>query len=159
MARRSDKVNTEALDVMDGVIERIDFQLTSVAGAGIDLSDGEGSAENIVDPGSEAVANPLLTGAVRYRIAGKNKVTAVPGRHFKFLRDSHSPIHRNFRALPAENASAIIDRDLLLRPFVVHSDCSGGTDFRSRPRIVPLRKVESRPAAKVLRDPRRFLRV
>jgi hypothetical protein len=96
MARRSDKVNTEALDVMDGVIERIDFQLTSVAGAGIDLSDGEGAAEDIVDLGSEAVANPLLTGAARHRIAGKHMVTAVPGGHFKFLRDSHSSIRFPF---------------------------------------------------------------
>ena len=92
MAWRSDKVDTEARDVVDRVIERVDFQLASVAGAGVDLSDGEGSAEDIVDLGSEAVANPLLTRAARYRIAGKNKVTAVPGGHLKFLRDSHGSI-------------------------------------------------------------------
>src|SRR5690348_15000409 len=89
MARRSHEMDTKALDVVHGIVEGIDLQFASVAGAGIDLADGEGSAEDIVDPGSEGVSDRLLTRAARYRllaryrIACNNKVTAAPAGHFK----------------------------------------------------------------------------
>ena len=45
MARRGDEAQAEALEVVEGVVERVDFQLAAVAGAGIDLADGEAAAE------------------------------------------------------------------------------------------------------------------
>ena len=45
MARRGGELDAEALDVIDGVVERMDFQLAAVAGAGIDLADGDRAAE------------------------------------------------------------------------------------------------------------------
>jgi hypothetical protein len=40
VARRSRKLDAETLDVIDRIVERVDFQLASVAGAGVDLADG-----------------------------------------------------------------------------------------------------------------------
>ena len=45
MARRGDEPQAEALDVVIGVVERVDFQLASIAGSGIDLADRQAAAE------------------------------------------------------------------------------------------------------------------
>ena len=45
MARRGDEAQAEALDVVIGVVERVDFELASVARAGVDLADRETSPE------------------------------------------------------------------------------------------------------------------
>jgi hypothetical protein len=45
MARRGDETDAEALEVVEGVIEGVDLQLATIAGAGIDLSDRETAAE------------------------------------------------------------------------------------------------------------------
>ena len=46
-------MNAETLDVIDGAVEADDFDLATVAGAGIDFPDVEGAAENFVDAGFE----------------------------------------------------------------------------------------------------------
>ena len=45
MARRGDKPQAEPLDVVVGVVERVNFQLASVAGSGVDLADRKAPAE------------------------------------------------------------------------------------------------------------------
>ena len=45
MARRGDETDAEALDVVIGVVERVDFEFASVAGSGVDLADRQASAE------------------------------------------------------------------------------------------------------------------
>ena len=45
MTRRGDEPQAEPLDVVIGVVERVNFQLASVAGSGIDLADRQAPAE------------------------------------------------------------------------------------------------------------------
>src|SRR5437868_14271951 len=45
MARRGDEAETEAFDVVVGIVERMDFEFASVARSGIDLAYGEASPE------------------------------------------------------------------------------------------------------------------
>ena len=45
MARRSDKAQPEALEIVERVLQRVDFQLAAVARAGVDLADRERAAE------------------------------------------------------------------------------------------------------------------
>ena len=45
MARRGDEAQAEALEVVEGVVERVDLELAAVAGAGVDLADRETAAE------------------------------------------------------------------------------------------------------------------
>ena len=45
MARRGDEAQAETLEIVEGVVERVDFQLAAVAGAGIHLADREAAAE------------------------------------------------------------------------------------------------------------------
>ena len=45
MARRGDEAQAEALEIVEGVVERVDLELAAIAGAGIDLADGEAAAE------------------------------------------------------------------------------------------------------------------
>ena len=40
MARGRDKAQAKAFQIVECVVERVDFQFTAVAGAGIDLADG-----------------------------------------------------------------------------------------------------------------------
>ena len=57
MARRGDEAQAEALDVVIGVVERVDFELASIAGSGVDLADREAAAEppprGVADGGGE----------------------------------------------------------------------------------------------------------
>ena len=45
MSRRRDEAEAEALKVVEGVVERVDFKLAAVAGTGIDLADRKAAAE------------------------------------------------------------------------------------------------------------------
>ena len=45
MARRGHEAQAEALEIVEGVVERMDLQLAAVAGAGIDLANRETAAE------------------------------------------------------------------------------------------------------------------
>jgi hypothetical protein len=45
VARRGDKAQTKALDVVEGVIERMNLKLAAVARTGIDLTDRKAAAE------------------------------------------------------------------------------------------------------------------
>ena len=45
MARRGDEAQAEALEVVERVVERVDFEFAAIAGAGIDLADRERAAE------------------------------------------------------------------------------------------------------------------
>ena len=45
VTRRGDKAQAKALEIVKGVVERVNFKLAAVAGAGIDLADGETAAE------------------------------------------------------------------------------------------------------------------
>ena len=47
MARRSDEVNAEPLEIVDRIVQRRDFDLAAVAGAGIHLADGQRTAERL----------------------------------------------------------------------------------------------------------------
>src|SRR5581483_11822612 len=42
---RGDEAQAEALEIVEGIVERVDFQLAAVAGARIDRADGEAAAE------------------------------------------------------------------------------------------------------------------
>ena len=58
MARRGDEAQAEALEIVEGVVERVDFQFAAVAGAGVDLADREAAAEpaprGAIDAGGQA---------------------------------------------------------------------------------------------------------
>lgn len=45
MARRRNEPETEALDIVVGVVQRVDFELASIAGSSVDFAYGETSAE------------------------------------------------------------------------------------------------------------------
>ena len=45
MAGRGDEAEAEALEVVEGVVERVDLELAAVARAGIDLADGKAASE------------------------------------------------------------------------------------------------------------------
>ena len=45
VTRRGDEAQAEALEIVEGVVERVDFKLAAVAGAGVDLADREAAAE------------------------------------------------------------------------------------------------------------------
>ena len=45
MAWRGDELQAEAFQVVEGVVERVDLELAAIAGACIDLADGEAAAE------------------------------------------------------------------------------------------------------------------
>ena len=45
VARRGDETKAEALEIVEGVAERVDFELAAVARAGVDLADGKAAAE------------------------------------------------------------------------------------------------------------------
>ena len=70
VARRGDEAQAEALEVVEGVVERVDLQLAAVAGAGIDLADRQAAAE------------PAARGAVdalpRARRAPRRRRAAAP---------------------------------------------------------------------------------
>ena len=57
MARRSDEPEAEPLDIVEGVIERVDLELAGVAGAGVDLPDRQAAAQ-------PALAAPLNLAAI-----------------------------------------------------------------------------------------------
>jgi hypothetical protein len=44
MARRGNKPEAEALDVVVGVVKRVDFEFASIARAGVDFADRQTSA-------------------------------------------------------------------------------------------------------------------
>ena len=45
MARRGDKAQPEPLEVVERIVQRVDFQLAAIARAGIDLADRQAAAE------------------------------------------------------------------------------------------------------------------
>ena len=45
MARRRDKTQAQTFQVVERVIERVDFELAAVTGTGVDLADRERTAE------------------------------------------------------------------------------------------------------------------
>src|SRR6516165_9011651 len=45
MARRGDEAKPETLEIIEGVVERVDFELAPVAGACVDLADRKAAAE------------------------------------------------------------------------------------------------------------------
>jgi hypothetical protein len=45
MARRGNKPETESLEIVKGIAEGMDFKLTTIARARIDLADGETASE------------------------------------------------------------------------------------------------------------------
>lgn len=45
MTRRGDEADAEPLQVIKGIVDRMDFKFAAVARAGIDLADGEAAAE------------------------------------------------------------------------------------------------------------------
>ena len=45
MARRGDEADAEALEIVEGIAQRMDLKLTAVAGAGVDLAERKRSPE------------------------------------------------------------------------------------------------------------------
>ncbi len=45
MTRRGDEAQAEALDVVECIAQRMDFELATVAGSGVDLADREAATE------------------------------------------------------------------------------------------------------------------
>jgi hypothetical protein len=46
VTRRGDEAQPEALEIVEGVVERVNFKLAAVAGAGVDFADGEAAAKS-----------------------------------------------------------------------------------------------------------------
>ena len=67
MARRGDEAQAEAFEIVEGVVERVDFQLAAVAGAGIDFADREAAAEPAVRGAVEPLCKLGQRGLVRGR--------------------------------------------------------------------------------------------
>ena len=55
VARRGDEAQAEAFEIVERIIQRVDFQFAAVAGAGIDLADRERTAE----PGARGTIDAL----------------------------------------------------------------------------------------------------
>ena len=54
MARWRDERKTEALEIVERVVERVDFQFAAVAGAGVDLAYRKAAAETTARGGIDA---------------------------------------------------------------------------------------------------------
>ncbi len=73
MARARDEFDAEAFEVVDGLLERLNFELAAVARARIDLTDAErateqcadlgvqmlGDAQRVVDSGGGSLMTPI----------------------------------------------------------------------------------------------------
>jgi hypothetical protein len=85
MARRGDEAQAEPLEIVESVLQRVDFQFAAVARAGIDLADRERAAE------------PALGGQID--AAGKRREVGVlhGGRYLRHRvsqqRFEHQPAH------------------------------------------------------------------
>ena len=56
MAGRGHEADAEALDVVEGVVERVDLELAAVAGTRVDLADAETAAEPARDDAAKLAA-------------------------------------------------------------------------------------------------------
>ena len=45
MTRRRDETQAEAFEIVERIVERVDFELAAVAGAGVDLADGQAASQ------------------------------------------------------------------------------------------------------------------
>ena len=45
MPRRGDETKAEALEIVEGVVERVDLELAAIAGASVDFADRKATAE------------------------------------------------------------------------------------------------------------------
>ena len=84
MARRGDEFQPEALEIVEGVVQRVDLELAAIARAGVDLADGE------------AAAKPALRRAIE--IGGK---LGEPGNVGRGRRLGHRPAQQIFQHKPA----------------------------------------------------------
>ncbi len=48
MARRGDEAQAEPLEIVEGVVERVDLKLATVARAGVHLADGKAAPETVL---------------------------------------------------------------------------------------------------------------
>ena len=83
MARRGDEAQAEALEIVEGVVERVDLELAAIAGAGIDLADGEAAAE-LPPRGAIEICRKLGQG----RVVGRRRAARSAGRRITFLKRS-----------------------------------------------------------------------
>ena len=58
MTRTCDEADAEPLEIVDRIAERVDLELTAVAGAGVDVSDAERGAEHRKNALLQLRANP-----------------------------------------------------------------------------------------------------
>ena len=65
VAWRRDETHAEALDIVDGIVERMDLQFAAIAGAGIDFANGKRAAEQPARPRLQRLADLLVCGGVR----------------------------------------------------------------------------------------------
>src|ERR1017187_2943045 len=85
----------------------------------------------------------------------QDQAAAIRGSEFELARQAHGAIRRNVRALPAEDAEAVIDGHAAEAVPIAGRDGSRGTYFGGRPGVAPGSQVEFRTAAEVLGDDRR----
>ena len=83
MARRGDEAQAEALEIVEGVVQRVDLELAAIAGPGIDLADGEAAAK-LPPRGAIEICRKLGEG----RIVGLRRLPRSPGRRTTFLKRS-----------------------------------------------------------------------
>ena len=84
MARRGDETQAEPLEIVEGVVERVDLELAAIAGAGIDLADGESCGR--AAPWRRDRRLPASSASAVSSGAGAASVT---GRRIRFLNSKH----------------------------------------------------------------------
>ena len=55
MARAGDELDAQPFEVVDGVVDGVDFQFAAIARTGVDLADGECLAQDVEDLALDAV--------------------------------------------------------------------------------------------------------
>ena len=74
MARRGDEVQPEPLDVIVGVVQRVDLQLAAVARAGVDLADRQAAPELALRGGVERLRQAGKLGVDLQRRFGERRM-------------------------------------------------------------------------------------
>ncbi len=67
--RAGDEMDPVALEVVVGVVQRLDLEFAAVAGAGIDLADRQRATEHLADPCLQLAFGPLQVGEPGRRLA------------------------------------------------------------------------------------------
>ncbi len=180
VARRGDEAQAEALEVVEGVVERVDLQLAAVAGAGIDLADREAAAEpparGALDAGGELGQRRVVGPRRRARSAAAGtgfeeqlahgaslEVVARVGAVERFVAEREVgddvALDRRLQQRPLEPRRiaqvAALDRAVGVEPQPdqdVAAERLPTSAMPSRPRPARQRRAGSRPGGQPLED-------